>query len=267
MVRVLITGASRGIGAAVSRAFARHARQNAIIAVTARSLSEPSHTDLQGTLMQTVRDIESYGACGIPLSANLQRSEEVVEMTKKAIATMGGVDVVINNASALYLERNLAPKRMDVLHSINARATLLINQVCREALTESHGSIISLSPPVHLASHEWLAAHPAYTMSKYAMTMATLAFASDDVRANCLWPRYTVSTSATKRAEEVYGLHGAYTNGRSPDDVAEAVHALACSKKYNRETLYDDEVISLSTPPNAVLDLFAKEDVRSLYKN
>ena len=267
MVRVLVTGASRGIGAAISRAFARNGKTDAIIAVTARSLSEPSHADLQGTLTQTVRDIESYGACGIPLPADLRSSDEVVTMTKKAIATMGGVDVVVNNASALYLDRDLAPKRMDILHAINARATLLINQTCSRALKESRGSIISMSPSVHLASHEWLAAHPAYTMSKYAMTMATLAFASNEIRANCLWPRYTVSTSATKRVEKAYGMYGAYNNSRSPEDVADAVYALACSTRYNRQTLYDDEIVALPTPPNAVLDLFAKEDVRSLCKN
>lgn len=265
MVRVLITGGSRGIGAAVARVFAREWKKDAIVTVTGRSLSAPSHSSLQGTILDTVRDVESFGGCGIALEADLRCADEVVDVAQRAIDAMGGLDVLVNNASVLYLDRAMSPKRMDLLHAVNTRATILFNQTCRAALEDSHGSIVTLSPPVRLTPLDWISSHPTYTISKYSMTMATLAFASSRVRANCLWPRYTVATSATRRLEEVMGVEGAYTNGRDPDDVARAVHDIAMSTQHNAQSLYDDEAVDLPSPPiGAPLDLFATEDSRHL---
>lgn len=264
-MRVLITGASRGIGAAVARAFARHGGSDTVITVTGRSHSHPSHPLLQGTLLDTVRAVESHGACGIPLEFDLKSAEQAVECAERAIDSMGGLDVLVNNASVLYLDRDLSPKQSELVHSVNARATLLLNQTCRASLEASKGSIVTLSPPVCTSVHDWIAKHPAYTISKYSMSLATLAMASPRVRANCLWPRHTVATSATKHLEMgLKLLDGAYTRGRSPDEVGEAVYALATQQRHrNARMLYDDEVLEMSAC-DAPLDLFAVEDTRGM---
>ena len=157
--------------------------------------------------MDTVRDVESLGGCSIPIEVDLRCGDEVVACAETAIHAMGGLDVLVNNASVLDLKRDLSPKRMDLVHAVNARATLLMNQTCRDALDKAEGSIVTMSPSVRLATLQWIADHPSYTISKYSMTMSTLAFASSRVRANCLWPRYTVATSATRRIEEFMGIH------------------------------------------------------------
>jgi citronellol/citronellal dehydrogenase len=228
MVRVLITGASRGIGAAVARAFAR---DGAATAVVARS-----------SLAHTVRAVEAHGGRAIPFRADLRCADEAVGAARAAIGAMGGLDVLVNAASVLCLDRAPPPERMDRMYAVHTRATLLLNQTCRAALEEARGAVVTLSPPVRLGSHDRIAAHPAYTVSKYSTTVATLAFASARVRANCLWPRHA---------------------GRRPDDVARAVYGLATSTEWNAEVVYDDEVVDLP-PTKAPLSLFALEDVRSL---
>jgi len=258
-MRVLITGASRGIGAAIARVFARRHGAEAVVAVLGRSLSHPSHDSLDGTLLDTVRDVEAYGACGLSFQVDLRCANEVVSTVRTAVESMGGVDVLVNNASVLYLSRDTAPRRADLMYQVNARASLLANQTCRAALSESSvGSIVTLSPPIRTGVLEWISAHPAYTISKYSMTLAALSAASASVRSNCLWPRYTVATSATRRLEMHMGVDGAYTRGRDPDEFAEAAYALAMSADHNAATLLDDEVVPMP-PCDAPLDLFATE--------
>lgn len=263
-MRVLITGGSRGIGASIARAFAKKHGSDAVVSLIGRSLSHPSHSSLDGTLLDTVRDVEAHGGCGLAFQADLKCADELTSAVKSALQSMGGVDVLVNNASVLHLSRDTSAKRADLMYQVNARATLLTTQACRQALSESAvGSAVTLSPPVRIGMLDWIAAHPAYTMSKYAMTLAALGAASSSVRSNCLWPRYTVATSATRRLEEDMGVEGAYSRGRDPDEFAEAVHALALSDRYNGRTLFDDEVTAMS-PCDAPLDLYATEDVTSL---
>lgn len=258
MRRILITGASRGIGRAIANAFAME--EPCIITLLGRSLSRPSHNMLRGTLLQTAEEVESKGSVALPLQVNLRDAEEVKRQTKQALAAMGGCDVVIHNASVMSFES----KNVDLLYQVNLRSVLLINELCRSSLVESsHGSIVSLSPPVRMAKLDWISAHPAYTISKYGMTLATLAEANGDVRANCLWPRYTVATAATKRLERVEGFAGAFTEGRCPSTTAKAVMTLATTSPHNGACLFDDDVIPLP-PTDAPLDIFASPDVRHL---
>lgn len=257
-MRVLVTGASRGIGAAVARAFAQKHGADATIAVLGRSLSEPSHGALSGTLLETMRAVESFGAGAIPLQANLRCAEETVDAVRSALRSLGGLDVLVNNASALDLQGRTI-RQMDLVHQVNARATLLMNTECRGALEESSGSVVTMSPPIRLGRLEWISPHPAYTVSKYSMTLSTLAFASERVRANCLWPRYTVATSATRRLERLGAPGAPHAEGRPAEDVALAVYALATSTAWNAQTLFDDDVIQLP-PTRAPLDLFATDE-------
>lgn len=266
-MRVLVTGASRGIGAAIAATFARRGGEGTVVSLLARSHPRPSHAALEGTLLDTVGDVEAHGACGLPFRADATRPEEFVGALKTAVRVMGGLDVLINNASALHLSRDASPKHMDLLFQVNARATLLAIQTCREALRESPaGSVVTLAPPLRTSELDWIASHPAYTISKYSMTLATLAASESSVRSNCLWPRYTVATSATRHLEMTAGAKGAYTLGRDPRDVAEAVYALATGTDHNARTLFDDEVVPLP-PCRAPLDLFATEDTRRMRRD
>ena len=251
-MRVLITGASRGIGAAVARAFARKHGADAQICLLARSLDSPSHTGLDGTLARTAREVEAHGALALPLLADVRDATTLQRTMQAALHAFGGLDVLVNNASALWVPeddgaawgRSPADK-LDLVHSVNARATLLGLDACRDALEASRGSVVTLSPPIRLGRLEWIARHPAYTLSKYNMTLATLAYATaSGVRANCLWPKRTVATAATWMLEQRGGVEGAFSRGRSADDVAEAVHELAVGRpELNARALYDEEVL------------------------
>ena len=257
-MRVLITGASRGIGAAVARAFAEHHGSNLRVALLARSKSKPSHPLLDGTLLETTRDVEARGGAAIPLEVDMRDGPALCQTVASALHSMGGLDVLVNNASVLAVERDASAKTMDLLHAVNARGTMLCLQECRAALEDSRGSVVTLSPPVRAGRLEWISAHPAYTLSKYAMTLATLGAASDRVRANCLWPKRTVATAATRRLEDAGALPGAHSKGRDPRVVAEAVHHLATRSTCNAESLFDEDVVEMDRD-DAPLDAFVDE--------
>ena len=259
-MRVLITGASRGIGAAVARSFAKHC-PGALIALVGRSSQRPSHPGLCGTLQETADDVTRLGATPLIVQADVGDGHEWIRTLQNTLHVMGGLDVLINNASALSLERHEKLKRMDLIHNVNTRATSIAIQECTEALESSRGSIVTMSPPIRLGRLDWIAPHPTYTISKYAMSLATLGSASPLVRANCLWPRRMVATAATKRLESV--IPGAFTKGRSADDVAECVYTLAVDMQCNAQCLLDDEVLPLDDARNAPLDAFVLEKVVS----
>ena len=175
---------------------------DAQIALLGRSGAAPSHRALEGTLRETQRDVEAHGALGVPFEVDLRDGEQLARTLKGVLHTFGGLDVLINNASVLRPERTLPAKRMDLVYAVNARATLLCLQECRDALEASScGSVVTIAPPVRLGRLEWIARSPAYTLSKYQMSLATIAAASARVRANCLWPKRTVATAATKMLE------------------------------------------------------------------
>lgn len=271
-MRVLITGASRGIGAAVARAFARHhgeGKKDCVLALLGRSLSSPSHANLKGTLLDTAREVERLGATAVPLYVDARDGDALRRTVQDAVHSLGGLDVLVNNASALVLPSSSSLKHMDLVHAVNARATMLCLDGCREALSQSSffssaGSVVTLSPPLRLGRLDWISQHGVpYTLSKYDMTLATLAEASDRVRANCVWPRYTVATSATARLEASGSLPHAHSRGRAAEDVGEAVYRVATHPTWNARTLLDDEAWPEMPPPpmGAPLDAFVEEEV------
>ena len=266
-MRVLITGASRGIGRAIAQTFARHHGPKLVVGLMGRSLAKPAHPLLEGTLTDTAREVEAHGGVPILLEADARDVRVLTHGVRNFLCAAGGLDVLVNNASALVPATPFPnPKRMDLVYEVNTRATAVCLQECREALSSSSsspGSVVTLSPPIRMSRLEWIRqCGVPYTVSKYSMTLATLAEASDRVRANCLWPRHTVSTAATLHLEASGRLPNAYSHGRDPLHVGEAAHRLAVVDTFrNAQCVFDDDVLPDLPPTNAPLDAFAEERV------
>ena len=255
-MRVLVTGASRGIGAAIADKFAQRHR-GAKLALLARSAERPAHASLRGTLRDTCALVERRGATALPLEVDLSDASALRRAVATALDALGGLDVLVHNASVLQLDRHTTDRRMDLMYSVNTRATLVLGQACEAALAASRvGAMVSIAPPIRLGRLEWISAHPAYTVSKYGMTLATLGMASATVRASCVWPARTVATAATERLEAAGVMPDAYTRGRSPERVAEAVHAVALDPRANGRTVLDDDVLDRDDDDDAPLDAF-----------
>lgn len=258
-MRVLITGASRGIGAATARVFARKHGASLQVALLGRSDGAPSHAALEGTLQETARAVEACGGTAIPVGVDMRDGPALSAAVERAVRSLGGLDVLVNNASVLFPSPTLTPKQMDLLHAVNTRGTLLCIQGCADALAAARGAIVTMAPPIRLGRLEWIAAHPAYTVSKYGMTLATLGAATRRVRANCLWPKRTVATAATKRLDADGVIPGAFSRGRPEEYVAEAVHAVAVDEMRNAQTLLDEDVVEPEDEGTAPLDAFVDD--------
>ena len=248
-LRVLIFGASRGIGAEVARRFAQN---GASVALAARSHTVPVHEQLTGSLRDVARDVDDFGGSSITFECDIRQPKVVHSVVRKIVDSWGGLDVVVNNASGLDVSHAPTEKQSSLVMDVNARGMLTVGLACETALRESNGSMVTLSPPVDLTRRDWIAAHPHYTVSKYAATIAALGFAERGVASNTLWPRHLVATAATASMEAF--VPGAYSKGRPASDFAEVVYALALSNR-SGEMLFDDEVLSMPHT-EAPVDLF-----------
>lgn len=198
---VFITGASRGIGHSIALRLAKDGANIAIIAKTA----EP-HPKLPGTIFSVAKEIEAAGGKALPLPTDIRNEDQVAAAVKKTVDTFGGIDILINNASAIWLKGTAETpmKRYDLMNQINARGTYCCSHLCLPYLKESakkgrNPHILNLSPPLSMKP-KWFKNHVAYTMAKYGMSMCVLGmseeFKEDGIAVNALWPRTGIATAA-----------------------------------------------------------------------
>jgi len=217
---MVMSGGSRGIGLATALAFARQGGNVALLAKT-----DQPHPQLPGTIHTAVEAIREAGGGAVGVLGDVRSEEDVARLVKTAVAEFGGVHVVVNNASAIHTGGTLSTptKKFALMHEVNIRGTWLLTSTALPHLRESGGSIMTLSPPLNLSPH-WLGAHPAYTTSKYGMSLLTLGwaaeFAADGISAYCLWPETLIDTAAVRN------VVGGADRARSPEIMADAAMAL-----------------------------------------
>ena len=221
---LFITGASRGIGLAIAL---RAARDGANIAVAAKT-AEP-HSKLPGTVYSAADEIEAAGGSALPLVVDVRDADSVERAVAATVERFGGIDICVNNASAISLTGTLEtdPKRFDLMHQINARGTFLVSRACIPHLRRAENPhVLALSPPLSLKP-QWLGDHVAYTLSKFSMSMLMIGmaeeFRSEGIAFNALWPRTTIATSAIRFA---LGGEAAMLHSRLPDIMADAAWTL-----------------------------------------
>ncbi|MBT8160026.1 MULTISPECIES: NAD(P)-dependent oxidoreductase [Arthrobacter] len=225
---LLVSGGSRGIGLAIA---ARAARDGANIVLMAKT-GEP-HPKLQGTVFTAAEQLEAGGGRALPLVGDVRNDGDVAAAVTAAVERFGGIDVVVNNASAIDLARTDAVdmKRYDLMQDINVRGTFLLSKLALPALRESArkgrgAHILTLSPPLNL-DPKWAGKHLAYTMAKYGMSLTTLGLAEelkdDGVAVNSLWPRTLIDTAAIRNMP---GGEQMACAARRPEIMADAAHAI-----------------------------------------
>lgn len=240
---LFITGASRGIGKAIAL---RAAKDGANIAVVAKT-SEP-HPKLPGTVYTSAEDIEAIGGKALPYVADIRYEEQVKAAVDAAVKKFGGIDVLINDASAISLTPTLQTpmKRFDLMFSVNVRGTFLCSKLCIPHLKNAENPhILNLSPPLNM-DPKWFANHLAYTMSKYGMSMCVLGMAEefkrDGIAVNALWPRTAIATAAVKN---LLGGEPVIKQSRKPEIVADAAYFILTkpSRECTGNFFIDDEVL------------------------
>ena len=237
---LFITGASRGIGLAIAL---RAARDGANIVVAAKT-TEP-HARLPGTIYSAAQEIEAAGGHALPVVVDVRDEAQVADALKAGAHIFGGIDIVINNASAISLTDSQATdmKRYDLMHQINARGTFLVSKLAVPYLLRAENPhILMLSPPLDM-QEKWFAAHTAYTMAKFGMSMVVLGLAGElrrkGIAVNALWPRTTIATSAVNN---LLGGEKLMQASRTPAILADAAHMIFCkdAKSFSGNFLIDD---------------------------
>jgi len=196
---VLITGGTRGIGKAIGL---KLAKEGANIVIAAKSVEE--NPKLGGTIFTAAEEMEKAGGKALAVQCDIRFEDQIQNVIDKTIAAFGGIDILVNNASAISLTttEQTETKRFDLMHSINVRGTFLVTKACIPHLKKSaNAHILTLSPPVNL-DPKWFQKHVAYTLTKYNMSMMTLGWAAefkkDKIAANSLWPKTTIDTAAVR---------------------------------------------------------------------
>lgn len=219
-----VTGASRGIGAAIAARFAAAGANVAVFAV-----AEGERSRLPGTVHSVAEGITAAGGRALALEGDLRRDEDVEAAIARTVEEFGGLDIVVNNAAAFDTTPTSAitMKRYDLLHGVNARGTFLVSRTALPHLERSAGGhILSISPPLTL-DPRWLGAHLAYTSSKYAVSLATLGLAEEladrGIAANSLWPSTAIATEGIR---VILGEEVAARRARRPEIIADAALAL-----------------------------------------
>ncbi len=241
---MFITGASRGIGLAIAQ---RAARDGANIAVVAKT-SEPN-PKLPGTIFTAAKELEAAGGKALPIMCDIRFEDQVAAAVAKTLETFGGIDILVNNASAISLTGTEMTdmKRYDLMHSINTRGTYVCSKHCIPHLKKAtNPHVLMLSPPLNMETR-WFAPHVAYTMAKYGMSMCVLGMAGEFKHAgiafNALWPRTTIATAAIKN---LLGGDAAMKGSRKPEIMGDAAYAILnrSAKDHTGNFYIDDEVLA-----------------------
>jgi len=239
---LFVTGGSRGIGLAIAK---RAARDGANIIIAAKT-AEP-HPKLPGTIHTAAAEIEEAGGQALPLMCDIRDDQAVKSAVAEGANRFGGIDVVVNNASAIALlgSEQIAMQRFDLMHQVNARGTFLVSKTCLPWLLKSENPhILTLSPPLNMLE-KWFAPHVAYSMAKYGMSMCVLGMAGEfreqGIAVNALWPRTTIATAAVN----MLGGDEMMRHSRKPEIMADAAYAIVTrpSREFSGNFCIDDDVL------------------------
>ena len=241
---LFVTGASRGIGLAIAL---RAAKDGANVAIAAKTAE--AHPKLPGTIYSAAEEIEKAGGKALPIVCDIRFEEQVAAATEQCAARFGGIDICVNNASAIQLTGTLQTdmKRYDLMNGINARGTYMVSKYCVPLLKKAaNPHVLMLSPPLDMAP-KWFAPHTAYTMAKFGMSMCVLGMAAEfkdeGIAFNALWPRTGVATAAIRNA--LAGDDG-MLRCRTPDILADAAYLVfnKPAKNFTGNFLIDDTFLA-----------------------
>ena len=242
--KILITGGSRGIGLAIAK---RAAADGAMVAIAAKT-TDP-HPTLPGTIYTAADEIREAGGVALPIQCDLRDEKQIESAVAQAASEFGGLDILINNASAINLTPTLATpaKRFDLMFSVNVRATFLTSQAAIPHLKESAAAgrnphILTMSPPLSMSA-KWFKPHLAYTMAKYGMSMCVLGLAEefkrDGISVNGLWPRTAIDTAALAM---IPGIDTDFC--RKPEIIADSAYVILTGTGKSGNFFIDDEVLA-----------------------
>ncbi|HSD68949.1 MAG TPA: NAD(P)-dependent oxidoreductase [Woeseiaceae bacterium] len=240
---LFVTGGSRGIGLATA---IRAASDGANVVIAAKT-AEP-HPKLPGTIYTAAREVEAAGGKALPVVCDIRDEQQVEAAVAAAVETFGGIDICINNASAISLTPTLQTPmaRYDLMHQINTRGTFMVSKTCIPQLLKSDNPhILNLSPPLNMET-KWFAPHVAYTMAKFGMSMCVLGMAGEfrkqGIAVNALWPRTTIATAAVRN---LLGGEEMVRCSRKPEIMGDAAHVILTrpARQFTGNFCIDDEVL------------------------
>ena len=254
---LFVSGASRGIGLAIAK---RAAEDGANIILAAKTAEE--HPKLPGTIYTAANEVIESGGKALPIVCDIRDEEQVRQAVNSGVEEFGGIDICVNNASAIQLTNTLQTdmKRYDLMHQVNSRGTFLVSKACLPHLLKSDNPhILNLSPPLDM-NPKWFGPHVAYTMAKYGMSLCVLGMAEEfkeqGVAVNALWPRTAIATAAIKNA---LGGDAIMNISRSPEIMGDAAYTILTkpSKEFTGNFCIDDTVLA----DNGVTDFSVYADV------
>jgi citronellol/citronellal dehydrogenase len=241
---LLITGASRGIGLAIAR---RAAQDGANVAVVAKT--DKPHPKLPGTIHTAAAEIESAGGRALPLAVDIRAEEQVADAIARTVAAFGGIDILVNNASAIHLAnvQHTDIRRFDLMHAVNTRGSLVVSKLAIPHLERANNPhILMLSPPLDM-KERWFAPHAPYSIAKFGMSLLALGLAGElrdkGIAVNALWPRTIIATAAIRN---LLGGEAAIAGARKPEIVADAAYLLfqKPSRSFSGNFLIDEDFLA-----------------------
>jgi citronellol/citronellal dehydrogenase len=240
---LFVTGASRGIGKAIAL---RAAADGANVIIAAKTAE--AHPKLPGTIYSAAEEIEKAGGKAVACVVDVRSEEQIQDAVSKGVAAFGGIDILVNNASAISLTGTLQTpmKRFDLMHQVNTRGTFACSQACLPHLLRAENPhILNISPPLHV-EERWFAPHVAYTMAKFGMSLCVLGMAGEfrdrGVAVNALWPRTVIATAAV---QNLLGGDDTIRGSRTPEIMADAAHVILTrpSRQHTGQFFVDEDVL------------------------